>query len=540
MRRHAATLALLLAVSAAVQCWMVRAAATPALDAVRYAAIAGRMERDGLGPTLRRESEHPLFPLLVYAAHHVRRAVLPTSPDDGAAVVQLAAAVPLWLCVVPVYFLLLRTFDARYRIAVGGTLLFCLLPATARLGADGISDSTHLLLAATALWAIVEWLARPTAAWLLLSGGTMGLALTARAEAVLIAPALSAVLIWDQFHVDARRPWRQVALGGGSLLLGVAVVLGPYLISVQATTPRRAVARILGRGDGPASVKTVPAGPARIADSKRSFLDGRPLVFPAKETSTSTRFRGLVPAAREYARELAEVFHFGLGLLALWGAWTERRGWRSADRLFAVLFAGVSLAALYVGARAGYLASRHLLLIVPVGLGWAAVGADDLGGRMASLLGFAGTADACRSAWAARRSLGGGLAIVLATILCLPRLAAPLHASREGHRQAGEWLAAQPETGLVLDTRGWTGLYSGLETRRYDEARAAFRDARLAYVVVERPELEFASPRAETLRRLLAASATLAAEFDAGNGANVVVYRWQPDRVASSADGRRE
>jgi hypothetical protein len=122
----------------------------------------------------------------------------------------------------------------------------------------------------------------------------------------------------------------------------------------------------------------------------------------------------------------------------------------------------------------------------------------------------------------------------------------PLHSSRRGHRLAGEWLARQADApGPVLDTRGWTGLYSGRSTYRYDRACAALGDPDLAYVVLERRELDYGSRRSLTLQHLLEVAAQPVAVFpgtdhDDRSGATVHVYRWYPQRFSRSvADSRQ-
>ena len=89
----------------------------------------------------------------------------------------------------------------------------------------------------------------------------------------------------------------------------------------------------------------------------------------------------------------------------------------------------------------------------------------------------------------------------------------------------------------VLDTRGWTGLYSGRKTYRCADARAAFADPELAYVVLERRELGFTGRRSRTLRYLLEVAGKPVASFDECESTGrarrtVVVYRWRPERFA--------
>jgi hypothetical protein len=121
------------------------------------------------------------------------------------------------------------------------------------------------------------------------------------------------------------------------------------------------------------------------------------------------------------------------------------------------------------------------------------------------------------------------LLVAAAVLGCLARTLKPLHASRTAHRQAATWLAATATSpGAVLDTRGWTALYSGRLTYRPEAARVALADPRLAYVVVQRSELELGSRRSQALQQLLAQSAEPTARFRDGSdrSRDVLIYRW--------------
>jgi hypothetical protein len=130
----------------------------------------------------------------------------------------------------------------------------------------------------------------------------------------------------------------------------------------------------------------------------------------------------------------------------------------------------------------------------------------------------------------------GWATVALAAVACLPQTLSALHPTRIGHRHAGQWLATSDQPGTVLDTRGWTALYSGRPTLRYDAAKTAYRLPNLSYVVVEQRELELDSPRSRTLIHLLTGAAERVAMFAAPEGRsedNVLVYRWHPERFTS-------
>jgi hypothetical protein len=101
---------------------------------------------------------------------------------------------------------------------------------------------------------------------------------------------------------------------------------------------------------------------------------------------------------------------------------------------------------------------------------------------------------------------------------------------RLAHREAGAWLAQHAhENEAVLDTRGWTSLYSGRATYPYSRAKTALCDPTLGYVVIESRELAYDSGRARTLRYLLDRAARPVVRF---GDASVVIYRWDSRRFS--------
>ncbi len=537
-KRRLAALAAVAGLSAAVQCWLVLRAEVPSLDAVRFVRAAQAIDRDGLLPALRVQREQPLFAVSVWAVHCGLTVAAGEFRSAWAVSVQVAAAAALVLAVVPVYLLGARLWGTAAGTA--GAVLFSVLPEVARLGADGLSDSTHLLFAAVAIWATVAGLGSRTLAparswpWLFIAGLATGVAALARAEVLVVPAALFVTLGVLQMRGML---WRLRLVGAAASLaafsLGAILVLVPYLAVVGSLSPRQAWARLQGccRPELFAGATAQPA--AEEAARAWQLSDGRPMSFAAKDPSIGIRRRGLDVAAPRFARKLAEAYGYWVGGLALFGLWrARRRPIGPAPVFLAVLFVLFSAATIRFAAVEGYLEARHLVVLVGAGAGAAGCGALELG------------------AWLARRSEGGGTLhsvplfrplpawspLVLSAAACLALLGVPLHASRAGHRGAAEWLAREaPRGSLVIDTRGWTGLYSGLLTRPYDEAPAALADSRLAYVVVEKVELHYKSPRGHTLRKLLEAGGTLAAVFPARGPLPegwqpVEVYRWDAAR----------
>lgn len=542
--RYLLPLLVLVLFASAVQGVVVSRAVVPALDSVRFLVTAEWMDREGMLQTVRSQSEQPLYAVWVWGVRHAVLATVGSFPALGAVTVQLAAAVPLVLSVVPLYFLSLRVYGQG--AAVAGTFLFCLLPEVARLGADGISDSTHLLLFAFGFWGVLAFLCGPGGRgamadfhaepqsrpwtpgrprWMLWAGLATGLAILVRAESLMLPVALVVGLVAVALVPSQRRLIPHLLWGGVWFGVGLLTVLGPYLVLTGATTPHRAATRLLGRA-GPARLSS-PA-PTLSTDARDwPLATAEPLCFAPKDASSSRR-RGLGGAVRIFGRELVEAFWYWVGLLGLVGLWIARRLRPRPVDWFVRIFAGLLCAGvLAFGVREGYLSARHLLLLVTVGIGACGFGAVE---------GALALSRWRRLAWGGR-CLRPGLSVAATLALvggaCLVQTLLPVGREAAAHRAASRWLLGQPVAGTVIDTKGWSRLYSGRKTYQYADGAAAFADPGVSFVVVEPWELQGDSPRTRTLCRLLATAGEWAAEFAGAGGQSrrgVIVYRWRPER----------
>ncbi|HEX7379640.1 MAG TPA: glycosyltransferase family 39 protein [Pirellulales bacterium] len=528
-RRQLSTVAALMLLACLVQAWMIWRAVVPAQDCVRYLVVAQSFARDGATATLRSQGEQPLFPALVWLTHGILSVAGWIDTANWAVALQVAAAIPLVLSVAPVYLLFQRLHGDR--AALAATVLYCLLGGVSRLGADGLSDSTHLVFFMVALWCVARYFSPPefgSPGWLLASGLSTGLALTARCESLVLPVALLATFGWLACSGPKRPTWRQTTIGAASLSLGLALVLLPFLAWCDALSPRAALARLMGRaGAGEAAPLNDfrPGSRADVTEPRWELPGMGRLVFGKKDTSTSSRFHGYLSAAAKLLHELAQTLHYWLGALALVGLAAR---WRQLatplDRFMQCLCAMLIAAGIMVAARAGYLSTRHVLLVVVLALGWAGYGSLTLADWLIA-----------RGRWPEvewRRRLANAALALTVIVACGADCRAALHASREAHRQAARWLSehANP-TAAVLDSRGWTALYTGRKTYRYEAAQAAFTDSALRYVVVEQAELAAGSRRSETMRLLMNHAGEPVARFTAAGSDkhNVVVYRWQPE-----------
>ncbi len=549
-RNHWRRIVCLVALSAVVQGWTVLRNPVPAQDAIVFIQFARQFDHHSIVDTLRSNSQHPLFPWLVCLQHNALSSVLGSDGTSWIRSAQVVAAIAAVLLVVPMYFAGVRL--ANSLLATGATALFSLLPFTARLGADAMSDSTHLLFLLIGFWLCIEFLSGRRAAWLAAAGVATGLAYLARPEAMLLPAAFGLTLATVQWRFEWRMPWRHVGIGAVCGVAGIVVAVSPYLVSIGKFTPKGSL-NFLPGGSATFARFDSNAGRPRI----RTLNDGQAIATPATKTALpspsigeldfshnhrpeSKRVRGVAAAARELTRELVEGLHYLIGALVLVGiCFADRKPANLLASILAIVF-GVVL--VQFSSRSGYIASRHVITLICLGSFVAARGGWVLAGVAARvwsrLNGLASSSGEMVAEMLARRQrlLAAGL-LIACGLFCLPRTFQLLHESRSPHVAAGRWLAEHAAAdAVVLDSRGWASLYSGRPAYNYDGARLAFEDPRLAYVVIENVELADERPRGQTLRHLLQAAGEKLAEFSSTVAADesVQVYAWDLQRLGEA------
>ncbi|MBX7166676.1 MAG: glycosyltransferase family 39 protein [Pirellulales bacterium] len=520
MRLHWIHLGALVLLSLGVQAWLLSQAATPAQDVVRVVELAQRLNQEGRA-ALGGEDEAAAAALLA-TAHVARVRALAADPNDWARTAQALAGMAVVLASVPLYALLVQLTSPR--VALAGCAVMTASGTIPLLGADGQADAVHLCLALTALSAIISGLGAGGGRALGFAGLVAGVATQLRTEAWLIPPiAVAAAALLPA----ANWPARGQRLARVALAVGLACVVAHAATAWALGSEGSAVRLILQLSvhQQPPRARQVDRVHQQEADHQAMALrlpSGEPLALDDKERSDSRRAFGARMALAELAQELPAATGIPALLLGVAGIAIGRRNIRTALVWpFCAALTGVTLAAAaYVATRAGYLSARHLVLLaVPTAL-------------------FAGLGAVALVDLTAQRSARLKVSVVaaVAASMAAPLLVAHPHASRGAHRAAGEWLRALPTSGSVLDTRGWTLLYSGRPTYRFDRAATALSDPRLRYLVVERRELVLDSARSRTLAWLVATMGRQVASFPLPHAAptkTVEIYALYPERLAA-------
>jgi hypothetical protein len=210
----------------------------------------------------------------------------------------------------------------------------------------------------------------------------------------------------------------------------------------------------------------VPAGTAGVGAAPAAVRG--PVLLAAWDTpQVSSERSGWALRALGAVLVRASFYVFWLpALLSLW--WSRRR----PGTWVLALTGGLLALLLYrVALRMGYLSERHMALLLLCGVYWAAAALVRIGRRLTP------------PRWG-RHLVTTGLLLVLSAAP-LSRSVAPLHADREGFRDAGLWLARHASPGAhVEDPYAWAHYYAG---RVFAEAGAPAPSRRPSdwYVVVE-------------------------------------------------------
>jgi hypothetical protein len=513
------TLLLLLALAALQQVRFVRTAVLPAQDVVDVVSVAQRIERDGLAATVRAEPVPPLFPALVAIAHTVTVSAGWIDAHNWVAPPQWVAAAALIAAVIPIYLCVERL--AGSTAAVIAAIAFVVLPSTARLGADGLPDALHLALMAWSVWFTLVALETGARWRWLAAGAAVAAALLCRAEAAVLPMA---ILCWSVLRTEYRVP---------SYFAGVGLCVAAFLLC-GVTRSEDIVERLRGSA---APTEDVPlnaeSSTPAVAPSRRLETT---LEFGHKDRARSTRVRSILGCLKEFADEFVQAFGYVLPPVAFVGVAARRRlGFAAFDRL---VLAAVGLHLAIVCAmtlRNGYLSTRHFMVPIVLLLPYLGVGVAHVCRRLA---------DSPWNRWHwSSRSLQAAMIATFA-VGSLAVTSPPLHGAHAAHRDVAAWLQ-QPEAaaGVVLDQRGWTGLFSGRTTYRFDAAETALDHPHLAYVLVERADLEAETRRGRSLRAVLGRSDQAVAVFPAARSdtaRDVLVFRQTTIPLAAFEIAERE
>jgi hypothetical protein len=425
-------------------------------DGLRYIAQARAIDRGAWRDGLARAVDHPAYPLAIAAAHRLTGG---DRPEDWQAAAQVASVLAGILLIIPLYLLALEIQGARS--AWLACLLAFLVPLTGHVLADVLSEGTFLLFWTWGCWSALRFLREGRTAWLIPTIALAGLAYLTRPEGLLLPVALVGTLglmvIVPSARLSRPRWLRAMAL----LVIGPALVVGPYVATRGGIGTKPAVSRLLG---------IAGRSPAMAVERER----------PLDPEQTPLETYAL--AARAMVRAVADAVSLPLLILAGVGFLALRRASPGRRKLIflEVIIIGWLLALVRLHATGGYCTPRHALIVALFLFGAAARGLYEVADRLAA------------SSLGARigGSEGRGRVVFLGACLIVGvgfwgrEAIAPINLAFRAYRRAGEWLGANtPGDARVLDLKGWATFYGDRPGYSFGELDQAMHDPALRWVV---------------------------------------------------------
>jgi 4-amino-4-deoxy-L-arabinose transferase-like glycosyltransferase len=518
-------------------------------DGPVFLALAQRAE-SGRFETLLQHPFHPLYPLAI-AAVHLLGAPLGLSREDAAALVSVVAGTG---AVLALYAFVRRAFGPREALVAAFLLAF---------HSDAVENSSNVQ--SEGLY-MVAFIGAVGALWRTLEGGRLRAALAAGAFAGLayltrpegLGVACVGLALLAGYALLGWLPPRRAAALGTALAAATAVFVLPYASALSLEsgqlllTRKKSVSWVIGATDrgGPGGLATGQAGMeapkvrqrTREAASEEPVASARGAARPAPpDTPESDPDESLVPPpwrARAAGAALGDLVKSAyqsvrpedlllllVGLFALRG----RPGHRGV--FLAAVIGAYGLLLFALAANVGYLSRRHTLQPATLLLGYAAVGALQLG----VWLGGRRAADAAARRRGARRATALLLAVV-ALVSLGKSLRKPEAVEALAERRAAEWLRDRDPGSVVAARKRRVAYYAGaafvqLRPKTPSAFEHYFDDHAVRYVVVNVADVAeyvglapLVGVRLEELERVKAP------------GGVAVVYAYHPAE-AEGADG---
>lgn len=432
-------------------------------DGLRYIKQAEQLSSGDWRQGLFGAVDHPVYPLAIAAVHALRGG---DGPFSWQAAGQIASIIAGVLLVIPLYLVALERFGAG--AAFLSVLLFYTTPLTGHILADVLSEGTFLLFWTWSLWAILRFLRAGHSGWLPLAIGMSALAYLTRPEGILLPVTLAITLLLLPLSRSTRLNWPRWWAAVAVVVIGPALVVGPYIALEGGIGTKPAIARLVG---------LAPRSPNDAVERSR------PIAPNESELRTHLRSGKQVLAA---LRDITSPMLLPLGVLGLLLATIRKRNPARTVIFHTLLVSFTLLALLRLHVTGGYCSPRHTIVLGAILVASAAYFVLEalqmirIPGRWLHLA-------------EGRYTPGPAVLVLLLALFAAwsaPQIAAPLNREMAGYRQAAEWLEAHTEADVpVADATGWSLFYGRRHGYTFATLHEAAGDPAVRWVVAREAHL---------------------------------------------------
>jgi hypothetical protein len=423
-------------------------AARDSIGFIRYALNLETPPGDhSISAVIRSEPHPPAYPFLVMLVSKVVRELHQdgVSPDSLIHSSQLASLLCVLILIFPLLALARRLFDAVF--AFIASLIFLILPVAVEITSDGLSESLFMLTATTALWFAVN--ALQSGRWLMLvpSGMAAGLAYLTRPEGLVLNLAVVLTISLTWLRSERCLGWISKAIL--AFTIGWLVLATPYILTIGKLTNKNAGQDLIKTLQGEKVDPTWKSRPVEPTTSQSTHL----LLGAWWNDGINKGQSRAIWAAKALFSEWFKAMHYLPGVFAILGVMIFiRTAFNNSAMQLILLSMAIYAALLWMLAyKVGYVSERHTIFLVLLSSLFAGAAIKPV---VIASLGYLPRLGSNANPFIA-------LWVILIAAACLPPSFKVMHANREGHCEAGRWLArnAKPEE-VVWDPFEWSDFYA--------------------------------------------------------------------------------
>jgi Dolichyl-phosphate-mannose-protein mannosyltransferase len=512
---HVARVVLLMLGAAGFLGWTASKATIISTDGLRYINQAKELSAGQTFHAIFRAVDHPAYPLSIAVVHQI---IGGDTPVDWQRAAQVASVLAGALLVIPLYLLALEMFGASSAwLAV--TLSF-LVPISAHVMADAMSESLFLLFLFSGVWTAIRFLKDGWFIWLPPTILFAALAFWVRPDALVLPAALVATLGIIPLMRSTRllwpRWWRAVAF----LVIGPACLIAPIIASKGSLATKPAVMRVLGIGpkSAPLAVERQRPLDPNQTTARTYTLATRAMAFAVRDSVTIP----LLPLAL-------------LGFILSWPPGERGRPWV----FLTILMIAWALALIRLHATGGYCTARHAMILTYILIASAAFGLERLITSIAIPGRWIGQTDG-------RYRLGpiAWIAALIGLIVTYkPEIETPINNQFQGYREAGIYLSANvPHDAKVIDLTGWSLYYGERPGYTFANLIEAMGDPSVSRIIVRDAHLEGKWEYCKQIKQLIGdhTPMTQYPEHPTGKQSIVFVYDWARQAALAAQAAKAE
>ena len=460
-----------------IRLWVMWAIPIPARDSISFIRIALLLEEQPWGKVFRNTFQHPGYSITIWAMARPMQWVF--GRHDSLSMqfsAQMASMLAGLFLILPMYYLGKIIFGRS--VGFWAALLFQYIPATGYVLSDAISDPLFLLMGVSGMLFGVLAInsgqvnknipIETSKSKSLNSGSQMraygtfalcgvfaGLAYLVRPEGILVVVAVAITAVGLLISHYYRMSWRRIILGVSLMVVMCVIVGSPYFLSIGKISNKPSV-----------SILTTKLQKWMGAEKDQEITVGKTLVATHINTDHGWQRRSF-ESLFAVGKELGQCF-FYVGCIPLFLGlyWCSDRYRAVPGTWLVLLMFLIQLGVVWcLAMAAGYVSSRHVMIAAACCIYQVIAVTIRIPYRMHSLL-FNNTTSGSRigrfgailfqpKPWIIALFVG-------VMFVGMIRLFRPLHANRDGHLEAGKWLATHAKsTDIILDDHLWAHYYAG-------------------------------------------------------------------------------